>query len=203
LEDIWFVRQVRLIRHGESAANAGEASLDHATTPLTPKGVEQAHFVACSFRTAPDVIVASPFTRAASTAMATVAKFIAVPLETWPTQEFTYLELSRGADTTVTQRREWVDAYWTRSDPAFREGPEAESFLEINAVAWLIECTPQRVGSRAMADWREYEIANHVPHCSGYTLSKDPDDAGWKMCRSEQQIEVTHRVPGRILPSGS
>lgn len=72
------MRQVRLIRHGESAANAGEASLDHATIPLTPKGVAQAYLVACSFRSAPNLIVASPFSRAASTAMATVAKFIAV-----------------------------------------------------------------------------------------------------------------------------
>lgn len=30
---IWAVKHVRLIRHGESAANAGEASLDHATIP--------------------------------------------------------------------------------------------------------------------------------------------------------------------------
>lgn len=147
------------------------------------------------------------------------------PAETWPTQEFTYLEPGRCVDTTVAQRREWVDAYWSRSDPAFRDGLGAESFLDfisraqslldrlsdhpaqdivvfshgqlINAVAWLIECTPQRIDGRAMADWREYEIANHVPNCSGYTLSKYREDTGWKICRSEQQIEVTHRVPGR------
>lgn len=45
---------------------------------LRRKGVAQAYLVACSFRSAPDLIVASPFSRAASTAMATVAKFIAV-----------------------------------------------------------------------------------------------------------------------------
>lgn len=120
------MRQVRLIRHGESAA--GEASLDHATIPLTPKGVGQAYLVACSFRSAPDLIVASPFSRAASPAMATAAKFMAVPLETWPTQEFTYLEPGRCANTTVTQRREWVDAHWSRSDPAFRDGPGPNRF---------------------------------------------------------------------------
>lgn len=61
----------------------------------------------------------------------------------------------------------------------------------------LIETRSQQIDERAMADWREYEIANHVPNSSGYTLSKNPDDAGWKICLSEQQIEVTHRVPGR------
>ncbi|MCQ9186338.1 histidine phosphatase family protein, partial [Streptomyces sp. IBSBF 2953] len=43
------MKHTRLIRHGESAANAGEASLDHATIPLTTKGVEQASLVAGSF----------------------------------------------------------------------------------------------------------------------------------------------------------
>lgn len=40
------MKHVRLIRHGESAANAGEPSLDHATIPLTQRGIEQANFVA-------------------------------------------------------------------------------------------------------------------------------------------------------------
>ncbi len=40
------MKQVRLIRHGQSAANAGEASVDHATITLTLKGVEQAQLVA-------------------------------------------------------------------------------------------------------------------------------------------------------------
>lgn len=47
------MKHVRLIRHGESAANAGEATLDHASIPLTLTGVEQAHLVARSFVTDP------------------------------------------------------------------------------------------------------------------------------------------------------
>lgn len=43
------MKHIRLIRHGESAANAGEASTDHAKIPLTAKGVEQAYLVANSF----------------------------------------------------------------------------------------------------------------------------------------------------------
>lgn len=83
------MKNVRLIRHGESAANAGEASLDHASIPLTAKGVEQAYLVAESFAQAPTLIVASPFARAQSTAMATAARFAAIPFETWPIHEFT------------------------------------------------------------------------------------------------------------------
>lgn len=206
---IWAVKHVRLIRHGESAANAGEASLDHATIPLTTRGVEQVHLVARSFTHAPALIVASPFARAQATAMVTLAAFPATPLETWPIQEFTYLEPARCANTTVAQRRAWVEAYWSRSDPAFTVGPGAETFLDfifraqsfldqlaehpardiavfshgqfINAVAWLIERKPRQIDGQAMSEWREFEITNHVPNCCGYMLSKHPDDAVWKV----------------------
>ncbi|NMZ49479.1 histidine phosphatase family protein [Pseudomonas poae] len=205
------MKHVRLIRHGESAANAGEASLDHATIPLTPKGVGQASLVAGSFAQAPDLIVASPFSRAQATAMQTVAAFPSVPFEIWPIQEFTYLEPARCINTTVAQRRDWVETYWAKADPAFTDGEGAESFLDfisraqsfldrlaehpaqdivayshgqfINAVAWLIERKPLGIDGGAMVDWREYEIANHVPNCDGYLLSKDPNEAGWRVSR--------------------
>ena len=206
------MKHVRLIRHGESAANAGEASLDHATIPLTPRGVEQARLVAQSFAKAPVLIVASPFSRAQATAMATLSAFPATPVETWPIQEFTYLEPARCANTTVAQRRVWVEAYWDKSDPGFTDGAGAESFLDfvsraqsfldrladhpaenivafshgqfINAVAWLIERKPQDIDGRAMADWRGYEITNHVPNCRGYLLTLHPDDTAWKVVSS-------------------
>jgi broad specificity phosphatase PhoE len=205
----WAVKHVRLIRHGESAANAGEPSLDHTTIPLTPLGIEQSHLVARSFTHAPALIVASPFSRAQATAMATVAAFPATQLETWPIHEFTYLEPARCANTTVAQRRNWVEAYWAKSDPALRDGEGAESFLDfifrvqsfldqlaehpardvavfshgqfINAVAWLIERKPETVDGRAMAEWREYEITNHVPNCRGYLLTRHPADPGWQI----------------------
>lgn len=219
------MKHVRLIRHGESAANAGKASLDHASIPLTPKGVEQAHLVAGAFVQAPDLIVASPFSRAQATAMQTVAAFSSVPFETWPIHEFTYLEPTRCANTTVAQRREWVVAYWAKADPGFMDGEGAESFLDfiarvqsflerlaehpaqdivafshgqvINAVAWLIERKPLRIDGGAMMDWREYEIANHVPNCGGYLLSKYPDEAGWRVSRSapeESRMDATARA---------
>lgn len=219
------MKNVRLIRHGESAANAGQATLDHATIPLTLNGFEQAHLVALSFNHVPALIVASPFTRAHSTAMATAAAFPHIPFETWPIQEFTYIEPARCINTTVAQRRDWVEGYWAKSDPAFTDGEGAESFLDfisraqsflsrladhpahdiavfshgqlINAVAWLIERSPQEIDGRAMADWREYEITNHVPNCCGYKLTKYLDDSGWNINPGEPRIDVTQCVPGR------
>ncbi len=219
------MKDVKLIRHGESAANAGQASLDHATIPLTSKGVEQAHLVSGSFTQAPTLIVASPFVRAHATAMATVAVFPATPFETWPIHEFTYLEPKRCTNTTVAQRRDWVEAYWAKADPAFTDGVGAESFLDfisraqsfldrlaehpahdivvfshgqlINAVAWLIERNPLTIDGQAMTEWREYEITNHVPNCCGYKLTKYPDYAGWKVSPGEPLNDVTQRVLGR------
>lgn len=221
------MKHVRLIRHGESAANAGQATLDHATIPLTPKGFEQAHLVALSFKHPPALIVASPFSRAHSTAMATAAVFPHTPFETWPIQESTYLQPARCTNTTVAQRREWVDAYWAKADSGFTDGEGAESFLDfiaraqvfmerlaehpaqdivafshgqvINAVAWLIERKPLSMDGGAMVDWREYEIANHVPNCGECLLSKDPDEDGWRVSRSapESRMDATWRVPGR------
>ncbi|MBI6721756.1 histidine phosphatase family protein [Pseudomonas syringae] len=209
------MKQVRLIRHGQSAANAGEASVDHATIPLTLKGVEQAQSVARSFTHAPDLIVASPFSRAQATAMATAATFPNTPFEIWPIQEFTYLEPARCANTTVAQRRDWVEAYWSRSDPTFMDGAGAESFSGfitraqsflvrlgehpaqdiavfshgqfINAVAWLIERKPQDICGQAMADWREYEIKNLVANGGGYILFRHVGADDWRICSQPSQ----------------
>lgn len=103
--------------------------------PLTAKGVEQAHLVAGSFAQAPTLIVASPFVRAHATARATVAVFPATPFETWPIHEFTYLEPARCANTTVAQRRDWVEAYWAKADPGFTDSEGAESFLDFTSRA--------------------------------------------------------------------
>lgn len=102
------MKHVRLIRHGESAANAGEPTKDHASIPLTAKGVEQADKLARSFTRAPKLIVASPFLRAQATAFVTTTLYPTVAFETWPIYEFTYLEPAQCVSTTLAQRRGWV-----------------------------------------------------------------------------------------------
>lgn len=93
------MKRVRLIRHGQSAANVGQASRDHASIPLTPLGLEQARMIAGSFSVAPDLIIASPFARAQATAQATAATFPSTAVETWAVEEFTYLAPDRCVDT--------------------------------------------------------------------------------------------------------
>lgn len=201
------MKKVRLIRHGESAANAGEPTRDHASIPLTAMGLEQAHKVARSFTSPPDLIVASPFLRAQATALATMALYPAAVFETWPIQEFTYLAPARCVDTTLAQRRGWVESYWQRADPAFSDGEGAESFLGLvdrarhflerlseqkvndivvfshgqllNTVAWLLERNPKEIDGETMMDWREYEIAKHIPNCQGFYISRIIGGTNW------------------------
>lgn len=205
------MKHVRLIRHGESAANVGEPTRDHASIPLTAKGLEQANKVARSFTSDPELIVASPFLRAQATALATTDLYPAAAFETWPIHEFTYLAPARCVDTTLEQRRGWVEAYWQRADPAYSDGEGAESFLDLvaraghllerlaeqqandivvyshgqilNTVAWLLEKNPQEIDGEAMLDWRRYEIANHIPNCQGFSLSRDVKGEDWAVTR--------------------
>lgn len=205
------MKHVRLIRHGESAANAGEPTRDHASIPLTAKGLEQAHKVARSFTSAPELIVASPFLRAQATALATTALYPTAAFEIWPIQEFTYLAPARCVGTTLDQRRGWVEAYWQRVDPAFSDGEGAQSFHDfvtraqafldrlagheatdvvvfshgqfMNAVAWLLECTPEVQGGPPMSDWRDFDIENHISNGCGFSLSRCAGDAAWTLRR--------------------
>jgi broad specificity phosphatase PhoE len=205
---------VRLIRHGESAANVGAATQDHTSIPLTDKGVEQARQVALSLVEPPELIVASPFSRAQATAASTTEAFQLVPFETWPIQEFTYPEPARCDNTTVAQRRSWVNEYWGKASPIYIDGLGAESFVEfvnharsfldrvaehaaqnivvfshgqfINAVAWLIAHQPAEIDNQAMTDWREHEIANHVQNCGGYLLIRAQRVARWTVTNSTE-----------------
>ncbi len=121
-------RQRWLVRHGESAANAGIATTDPATIPLTLAGCDQAQRVAAVLPQRPDLIVVSAYLRTQQTAEPTMRRFPEVPVETWPVQEFTYLSPSRCIDTTAEQRQPVVEAYWHRCDPDHDDGPGAESF---------------------------------------------------------------------------
>jgi broad specificity phosphatase PhoE len=102
---------VRFIRHGESAANAGNASSDPALIPLTDHGLAQARSVAESFKVAPDLIVMSAFERAQDTALPTSQRFPERPVEIWLVEEFTYLSPAKCANTTAADRKPWVESY--------------------------------------------------------------------------------------------
>jgi broad specificity phosphatase PhoE len=126
-------KELWLIRHGESTANAGLAHPDGVETPLTEKGRRQAQQVADAFTTAPDLIVSSPFLRAQQTAEATIERFSSVKVEEWPVQEFTYLCLEKRSNMTRFERNLRVYLYWKLRNANYVDGNGAESFVELFA----------------------------------------------------------------------
>ena len=116
------------IRHGESTGNAGVPCHDLATIELTKRGQEQARHVAASWAEAPSLIVTSPYTRTRQTAAPTIARFPAVPVETWPIEEFTYLQPARWNGTASAERMPHLERYWSAADPDYCDGERAESF---------------------------------------------------------------------------
>ena len=121
-----------LIRHGESAGNAGMRTTDHRTIPLTDLGKEQAETLAETWQETPDAIYMSPFQRAQDTALPTIARFPQAKLRiSDDLQEFTYLSPATCVNTTKEERRPRVDAYWARHDPKYVDGADAESFEKL------------------------------------------------------------------------
>lgn len=123
-----------LVRHGQSLANAGGVTRDFHAIPLTELGKQQAKLFAelfvDRFGQPPTLIVHSPYLRAKATAEPTIARFPEVPVETWPIQEFTYLNPSTADELTERERAPLYQQYWERNDPGYRDGGGAESFTD-------------------------------------------------------------------------
>lgn len=122
-----------LIRHGQSASNAGLPADGYADVPLTALGHQQARDVAERIERQPDLLIVSAFLRATDTAEPIRARWPLTRSETWPIQELTYLSPARCRGTTVETRRPLVEAYWQRCDPDYKDGPDAESFRSFMA----------------------------------------------------------------------
>lgn len=123
------VIEVQVIRHAESLANVGGRSTSPGSIPLTPFGRDQALEVATWFDYPPDKVIVSKYARTLETATPLLLKFNIRP-EVWPVHEWTYLCPDKYSGTTQAERRPFVEAYLNRLDPAYVDGPGAESFQE-------------------------------------------------------------------------
>ena len=119
-----------LVRHGQSAANAGLPAVGHAETPLTALGQQQARELAQRVDRQPDLLIVSPFLRAHETAAPIRERWPDTPCEVWPIGELTYLSPARCLGTTPAMRRPWIESYWQRCDPDYLDGTDAESFSD-------------------------------------------------------------------------
>lgn len=121
-------KTIWLIRHGESAANAGLATPSADTIPLTEKGIKQAELFAGYFPETPSLIVVSPYLRTQETANPLKNRFKSANTEIWDIQEFTYLSQSRCGVSTILERKPLVQEFWKRSEARYCDGDGAESF---------------------------------------------------------------------------
>jgi broad specificity phosphatase PhoE len=117
-----------LVRHGQSASNAGLPATGAGNTPLTELGHQQAQELARRVNRQPDLLVASEFIRSQATAQPIRERWPKARYETWAIHELTYLSPTRCIGTTRETRQPWVDAYWQACDPDYLDGPDAESF---------------------------------------------------------------------------
>lgn len=180
-------------RHGQSVANAGAATSDPLSVPLTELGRQQAEEVARQWTEVPGLIVVSPAERARATALPTMRRFPTVRVEEWPIQEFTYLAPARCAGTTAEQRRAWVEDYWALADPDRCDGDGAETFneflarvdLAVSRLVQFVERSDQAVllfghgqfinamrwqrtrsvDEQGMVSFRVFDLKHPVEHC--------------------------------------
>ncbi|WPN44524.1 histidine phosphatase family protein [Pseudomonas sp. P8_241] len=190
------MKVARLIRHAESAANAGLATTAPDSIQLTEKGQLQARALVESITTTPDLIVSSPFERAIATALPTVERFPHVPFQLWPVEEFTYLSPNRFAGSTQADRKPFAQHYWENGDAEIVDGPDAESFdnlLEradamlakladqdaqnilvyshgqfIRAAAWLIKHGSHARSYDRMREFRALDVREPFRNCWSY-----------------------------------
>jgi len=120
--------RIILVRHGQSVTNAGGRSADQVSNPLTELGRAQSRDFAERLDCKPTLLVTSPFLRAQQTSEPLRQRFPDVPVEKWPIQEFSFLNPALHNGTSEADREPHVVAYWQREDPAYIDGPEAESF---------------------------------------------------------------------------
>lgn len=120
--NVWF------IRHAQSQSNAGERTEDPDLIELTARGREQAEHIPALFDHAPDLIIVSPYLRAIQTAEPLLRRFPDVPNETWPVQEFTYLDRKRCLNTTLAERIPMAQTFWDRNEPHYVDGEGTESY---------------------------------------------------------------------------
>ena len=126
------MKRIWLIRHGESIANAGEATQDHRNIPLSELGLKQAQALALQIPKKPDLIVTSPYLRAQQTAMCTIGRFPDTVTGIWDcVHEFVYLAPATCVGTTSQQRRPRVINYWRKLDPDYVDGEGAESYRQL------------------------------------------------------------------------
>ena len=199
--------RIFFVRHGESTANAGGVTMEHASIPLSPLGLVQAREIAGLLDVDPSRVLVSKYLRARETAQLFCERAGCVP-EVHPLlHEFSALDPSLLEGMIGEQRRPIAAAYWQTADPTVRRGPQAETFLEFDArVAVFIDELPtlsdrtvlfghgiwfgllcwklmgfSADSSQGMKAFRRFQTGLPMPNCAVYVLhGLDTRNWGWR-----------------------
>jgi broad specificity phosphatase PhoE len=187
--------RIFIVRHAQSAANAGGRTADPAAIPITDTGTRQARWVADLVSGRPAAIVVSRYLRTVQTAEPLLRRYPGVPVEQWRVEEFTYLDITACAGTTHAQRKARRDGYWTKCDPLWVDGPGCEGFadfigrvrqfeqalavrdagetvvvfthgLVMRTLLWFQQHTVGQVTGAEMADFDSFRRSVSVPNCA-------------------------------------
>ena len=189
------------VRHGQSVANAGGLTMEHAAIPLSPLGVAQAAALPSLLDVKPSLVLASSYLRAIETARPFCARHASLP-EIHPLlHEFSALDANQLLGMDGVARRPLAEAYWQACDPALRSGPGAETFFEfdarVEAFAATLPSVPDRTvlfghgiwfallfwklgggdaitTSRGMATFRRFQLVLPMPNCAVFALELRP-----------------------------
>lgn len=129
------MKQIYLIRHAQSAANAGKHSdmVTHANAdiPITELGQKQAEILADwlaeHVENVKEIFV-SPYLRTQQTAMPYAQMMQMSPTVLPDLHEFNYLSFAHIDGKAFAELRELSEQYWARNDVDFRDGDDCDSF---------------------------------------------------------------------------
>lgn len=196
------MKKVVFIRHGESESNAGEKTQHPQSINLTPKGRQEAADKAAAFTARPGLIATSRYIRTKQTAEPFVKKFDGVPVTEWDIHEFTFLSAAKYKDTTNPERMPFLEEYWKRADPLYKDDDSAESFVEfvqrcrdaveqmkkcdegltvafshgylMNGIRFLLKGGFEKVDADTMRDFWNYHTTHKIENCA--TLEFDVEN---------------------------
>lgn len=158
------MKQIYLIRHGQSVSNAGGEAQLNAQIALTELGHRQAQEVALWLmdRLGEDIdsINVSKFLRTQQTAKPLVNKTGITPTVIDNLQEFDYLSFKKMQGVGLDKRWEMAQAYWLEKEPEALDGDDAESYQQF--------C--ERV-AKVLDHFKTFKPGNHVVYTHGLWIS--------------------------------